>query len=381
MSRKTVPSYCHHKASGQAYLKVDGKRIYLGKHGTPESHRRYSDEIAKWQARQTEQTENVTIRELTLLYLKRSEQHYRKDGKITSEVHCIRSALRTLNRLYKDKLANQFTPVMLAQVRSAMIESDRERESINRNVGRIVRCWKWGVSQGLVSVSTYQALTTLQGLQAGRCDARESKPVQPVKLTDVDAIRDEIAATLWGAIQFQLATAARPNEALSLRLCDIDRTGDVWIYTPDSHKTQHHGKSRIIFCGPKAQAVIAEFTTIADPEAYLFAVPGSEGKKAYRRDNYGLAIRRACERAFNMPKELRRLKRDSPEELKRQAKEWREKHVWTPNQLRHTAATEIRKSSDVETAKTILGHSELRTTEIYAERELTRAAEIIGKIG
>ncbi len=36
-----VPKYSKHKATGQAYVTVDKKRHYLGKHGTPESEERY----------------------------------------------------------------------------------------------------------------------------------------------------------------------------------------------------------------------------------------------------------------------------------------------------------------------------------------------------
>jgi integrase len=175
-----------------------------------------------------------------------------------------------------------------------------------------------------------------------------------------------------------LATAARPSEALKVRLCEIDRSADVWVYKPGSHKTQHHGKSRIILIGPRGQAIVQEHVTSTDPEAYVFGVrPG----KAYRRDSYTNAIKRACELAFGMPKELRKLKADAPAELNAKAESWRAEHCWSPNQLRHTAATAIRRAAGIEEAKTILGHSELRTTEIYAERELVKAAEIIQKIG
>jgi len=281
MPKKSVPKYSHHKASGRAYVFINGNRVYLGKHGTPESHRRYADEIAKWQSRQTEATENVTIRELTLLYLKRAEKHYQKDGKITSEVHCIQSALRIVNRLCKDELANQFSPMMLSQVRQAMIEQGLCRKVVNKHVGRIVRAWKWAVSQGLVQVGTWQALTTLQGLQAGRTEARESDPIKPVPLRQIEAVKPLLARPLQGAVEFQLATAARPGEALNLRLAEIDRSGPVWLYRPGSHKTQHHDtKSRLILIGPKAHGVVMEHAK-AHPKAFAFAVPGTNGTKAY----------------------------------------------------------------------------------------------------
>ena len=52
-----------------------------------------------------------------------------------------------------------------------------------------------------------------------------------------------------------------------------------------------------------------------------------------------------------------------------------------PNQLRHSAATEIRKQFGLEAAQVTLGHSQADVTQIYAERDLTLAAEVMRKIG
>ena len=47
MSVRT-PKYRLHKASGQALVQLDGRRIYLGKYGTPESKERYRRLVTKW---------------------------------------------------------------------------------------------------------------------------------------------------------------------------------------------------------------------------------------------------------------------------------------------------------------------------------------------
>ena len=54
---------------------------------------------------------------------------------------------------------------------------------------------------------------------------------------------------------------------------------------------------------------------------------------------------------------------------------------WSPLQLRHTAATAIRARYGLEAAKAILGHSRVETSQIYAERDLGRAEEIMREIG
>lgn len=201
-----------------------------------------------------------------------------------------------------------------------------------------------------------------------------------------------------------------------VRPCDIDMSASVWRFVPHSHKTEHHGKRRTILIGPRAQAVIRKYL-LRPAEAYCFSpaqavkalvnaraerrrTPPSYGncqgsnRKAepkrtagnrYKTGSYALAITRACEIAFGMPPELRKVPRklgsDERLRLQRLAREWRAKNCWSPNQLRHAAATEIRSLHGVEAAQVVLGHAHLNVTEVYAERDLLKAAEIMAKLG
>lgn len=54
---------------------------------------------------------------------------------------------------------------------------------------------------------------------------------------------------------------------------------------------------------------------------------------------------------------------------------------WTPNQLRHTAGTDVRQKYGLEGAQVHLGHSQANVTEVYAERDLTKAIKIAREIG
>ena len=55
--------------------------------------------------------------------------------------------------------------------------------------------------------------------------------------------------------------------------------------------------------------------------------------------------------------------------------------VWGPNRLRHNAATFLRKEFGLEAARVILGHTSSAVTEIYAEMDQKKAAEIMGAVG
>jgi integrase len=49
--------------------------------------------------------------------------------------------------------------------------------------------------------------------------------------------------------------------------------------------------------------------------------------------------------------------------------------------LRHTAGTAVRAKSDLETARTVLGHSSASMTEIYAERDFETARGVMARVG
>lgn len=83
--------------------------------------------------------------------------------------------------------------------------------------------------------------------------------------------------------------------------------------------------------------------------------PAKRPGKKYDVGNYYHAIRRACERA-NLDK-------------------------WHPNQLRHSAATRLRREFGVEMARIILGHKTAFTTEMYAETDRDQAIAVMARFG
>ena len=407
MPRLSVPSYlCH--ATGQAFSRTNGKNVYFGKHGSAESFAKYDDFKREWLLEHGDiHKYQLTVDELALLYIGHAEEYYRKNGIPTSEMSCVRIALRFLVGKFGTCRVREFGPSKLKQVRQEMIEHGICRDSINKNIDRIRRIFRWGVENEKVPPDVLAALVAVRGLGKGRSNARETEPVKPVPIERVEAIQPFAKRPVWAMIQVQLLTGARPGEVLIMRGCDLDTTGDVWVYIPSSHKTEHHDRGRTIFIGPKAQAIIRPFLK-ADPQEYLFSPrdwckvrrvrKGQPGAR-YHRNAYRNAILRACEQAFGMPKELRRIpsgvtakeKKLPPadqaqllaqrEELRTKARAWRHANCWHPHQLRHNAGTAVRKAADLDAARTVMGHGSLAVAEIYAERDLETARMVIAKIG
>jgi hypothetical protein len=150
-----TPSYCLHRASGQAVVRIDGTDYYLGKHGTVESTAEYDRLIAEWLGngrRLTASTavDGLTVAEMILSYWQWAECYYRnEDGNPGLELENIRYALKPLRRLYCHTQAAEFGPLALRAIQKDLAKSGLSRGVVNARVNRIRRVFKWAVSYQL----------------------------------------------------------------------------------------------------------------------------------------------------------------------------------------------------------------------------------------
>ena len=79
-------------------------------------------------------------------------------------------------------------------------------------------------------------------------------------------------------VRFQRLTGCRPEEVCAVRPCDVDRSNDIWQYRPQSHKTEHLNRERVILIGPQAQAVLFKYLARND-QMYCFRPMDSEVKR------------------------------------------------------------------------------------------------------
>ncbi len=168
----------------------------------------------------------------------------------------------------------------------------------------MVRMFKWAVGEELLPASVHQALKAVEGLRKGRGDVRESKPVKPVPDAYVEAIRTHVSRQVWTMIELQRLTGMRPGEVCMIRTMDLNMSGQIWEYTPASHKTEHHGKSRTIFIGPQAQAILRPWFR-AELEANLFQPREAEAERRIRQ--------RQLRKTKVQPSQQDRRKAQSPE--------------------------------------------------------------------
>jgi len=312
---KKKPAFQLHKGTGQGKVRIEGKDHYLGPYGSTESRERYDDLIAEWFIKNGDVCNHVmTVDDLCILFMKFAESYYRKNGKPTCEYTNIRVALRPLIALYGRTRAREISPLKLKAVRQKMIDSGCVRTSINRQVGRIRRMFRWAVENEYVPASTFHALSAVDGLRRGRSEAAESDPVKPVPDAMVDAVETFVSRQIWAMIRLQRLTGARPGEITIMRGCDLNTSGNIWEYNPASHKTEHHGKERVVFLGPKAKAIIQEFLK-PDLAAFLFSARDA-------REEFLEAVRDSrkspmtpSQRVTSLPKTVPRNVRESDQAL------------------------------------------------------------------
>ncbi|MGI9429906.1 MAG: tyrosine-type recombinase/integrase [Bythopirellula sp.] len=401
-----TPKYRRHKAKGLALVTLNGRDIYLGKYGSAESKRKYRQLVAEYLQRggasPLTQPEEITVIEVMAAYTKHAKNYYRKDGKPTREYGMIVEVCRAIRPLYGKALAVDFGPLALKSVRQSLVIAGFARTHINRQIDRVKRMFRWAAAEELIPASVPQALSMVSGLRAGRTTARESTPVQPVDNAIVDATLVHLPEIVADMVRFQRLTGCRPAEVCQLRPCDVDRSDDVWAYRPASHKTEHHGRDRTIFVGPKAQGILLRYL-VRNSQDYCFRPCDTESKRRvaataarvtpqnqgntrgsnrkrkpkrtpgeqYTTGSYGRAIRRGCLKAFPIPDTLSNHEREL----------WIAKHCWSPNRLRHTTATQIRREFGLEAAQVILGHSKADVTQTYAERDIAKGMEVARRIG
>lgn len=278
----SVPRYRKHRATGQALVTLNGQDHYLGPHGTRASRVAYDRLISEWlvsgRQPQLSEADGLTVVEAIARYWRHATAHYVKAGRPTGEQPGIRSALRFLKELYGDTQAADFSPIALKAVRARMVDAGLARSSVNQHVGRVRRMFRWAAAEQLVPVSVWQSLVVVDGLRMGRTIAREPDPVRPVDDATVDATLPHLPAVVADMARFQRLTGVRPAEVCMLRPRDVDRSGTVWRYIPESHKTEHHGLRRIICIGPRAQEILLRYLA-RDAESYCFRPCDSEAKR------------------------------------------------------------------------------------------------------
>lgn len=360
---RPCPPMKRHPQKGTAWCRWQehgsDRSKFFGPWGSDEAKRQYQKFVMEWQAGVTQsgggRNGDLLVNELCELWLDHCGRTYTKRGKPTSEVHCNKSAVKPLLEMYRHDSADELTGRKLKAVRERMVDMGWVRDTVNAHIGRIVRMYKWAATEGHVPKDAHDSLALVEQIPAGRRDdLDEGDGVPPAPLGDIQAVlngehlhpKPERRAVLSAMVRVQLLTGMRPGEACGLKAEQIDRSLADWRYeVVEYNKMLHRNIKRPVFFGPEAQGILTPILAERNSGFVFRLPPARAGAKEtpITPRIYRDFVKAACRRA------------GVPE--------------WTPNQLRHTRATELmdRYESD-EAVAAVLGNSPEVTRQVYADR-------------
>jgi integrase len=369
------PRYRRH-ATGQARVTYDGRDIYLGPYGSPESFEAYRRVHAELRL-------GFTVDRLTLGHARAN----RKDGAPVT-VHDVLEGFRAdhakrvgysaaneqrhasmfAGDIYGSIRATDFRPPQLLTVRDCMLRQGLSRRIINRRVKAVVKAFRWAAARMMIPAETWAALSAVPNLRAGETEAREPKRVQPADERSVRAVIDSLPPALGAMLELQMITGMRSGELCRLTPAMIDRSGPVWKYSDPLHKTRKYGVERVIALGPRAQALLspwmdgpADAAVFSPAKTYPWLHNGNKARKtAWNVNGYGIAVAKAVARVRRGDPTIR---------------------PFHPHQLRHLFATNVRERFGLDAAQAALGHLNLAATQIYAKVRADVSAKVAGEIG
>ena len=402
MSFRT-PAYRLHKPSGQAVVTINGTDFYLGPHGSDESKAEYDRLIGEWLAagrRLPVAKADLTVNEVLLAYMRfrgRLLPRVCKQEYPTSPGSSLRPVKeritatprrRTSDRWPSRQCANQWWKPICAETRStsgSAISSVRSSGLSKTNWPRR-QCFKRS--------------RPCPAYGAAESEARESAPIKPVPDAFIDA--DPWEGSPAGLGDGRIATAdgdasRRSGGHAGLRLEHVGqrldlRTGPAQdgssrpstdhLHRPKgarrSPPVAQDGLESLSVQPPRrsrgassVQAEAASHTQSPDLRDAL------EEKSAERRPTF--ASRTVHCRSL-WPGHCSRYQTSEPREKEQNAEAAEIPH-WHPHQLRHNAATWIRREFGLDVARVILGHRSPVVTEIYAEIDFNKAVDVIARVG
>lgn len=413
--RNPIPTYREKNGRGIVTVRdaLGNRRDILlpGSYGSAESKAAYERQLALLRAcggamPQTKPANcERTIADLIVKFMQERVYFYYLDTitkEPTGEQENFKCAMRPLNRLYGDLPVTEFTPLCLVAVQNAMIDgswmNEEERKSyvkakrplglargtVNTRIGRIKMMFRWAAKLQLVPSNVFHGLLSVDGLKHGRSKARDTKKTVSVAISLVNDTLPWLPPVVCDIVELLLLTGMRAGEAVIMRACDINLTGQVWLYRPARHKTAWRGHERVIAIGPRGQEIVRRYLK-PKTDAYLFS-PAEQA--AMIREQ-----KRAARKTKVQPSQLSRRKLhpkkkpgdqfttdDINKAIKRACKRGKIP-VWHVHQLRHTARKEVSRQHGLEAARAVLGHRSVEMTAEYGGHDQEAAMAVMAKIG
>lgn len=372
-----IPAGVHHK----------GKRFYLGAYGSAPSRERYSWLIGEsiksgcrilpaptWQSHAAVVpavrlfVSSARVGACYVRHLRRTKRQ--PDGRIKDR-HNVRAALHLLRAVLPHHNMLDLSSHELDQVQAAAGQRHWAIATVRDRIRHIRLAIRSAVKANLLPVLTLQHLLLAERVSLSTPGIKPARRVPPVPESVIDETLPHLNRHIAAIVRLLRLTGARPSEIIALRPLDIDMSnGRTWLYRPAHHKTAHRGKVRTIYFGPAAQEVLAPFVIGRRLDAHVFDPREAEADRRQKLH----ALRKTPLNAGNSPgTNVKTTPRVSIGHRYKVAILRRAIHRvceangierWNIYQVRHTAATRIRREAGLESAALALSLRRLELRDV-----------------
>lgn len=363
-SRKFPPTP-HSRKDGTSFVRIweNGKprEVYLGKTGSPEAQQKYAQVVAELAAKMTQPAtlplalSQWTVADVCGQFLDHADDSYSARGK---EAKQYGYALRPVTVLFGTLPARDFGAEHLERVMVSMATGDwmdaatREeyaslriatawsRSVVSRRLTRVRTVWRWAEMRKLVPPGSLAALAPVRVPVRDDPRFRRTPPRQAATDADFETVCAECPPAVAAMLRLLYWSGMRPGEVRIMRPADIDRTGDVWRYTPREHKNDWRGQSRVVSLGPECQKILAPWLEGCGEEEYLFRpISRTAVNDHYTSEALSHAVSKAAQRAGVS---------------------------FMAYSLRHSAKQRLTRAHGLDKARAVLGQKSILSTDGYA---------------
>lgn len=322
-----------------------------------------------------------------------------RNGQEHPDLRLIKCAHRFI-KPYSEWSVDSFGPDELNAIRDVLLVSKYKsgkklkhytRRGINDILGWIIKSLKWGVGRRIVDIETLICIENefkkLKMGEKGAIDNGKRKKITEEEFLRVvgvsNSVIGDMLTLLWN-------TGMRPYEVCEMRPYDILRDDpECWIYIPGrdktpvgQHKTTRYGKVKVIPLAGKCIDILSNRIKDFNSKEYIFNPQDSVAEyRETRRNNRKTPL--SCGNTTgsnrkNNPKKKpgKRYTSGSLNQACKRSCERAGVKKFVPYDFRRTVATKTRADLGKEAARTLLGHAEESTTEIYLLEEVIEAMKV-----
>jgi integrase len=378
---------------------VKGKKIMLGRSGTPEAEAAYRQLQVRMLTDPTFSVskQQVTVDNLCLAYLQYAKEYNH------SHYSGIKTAVEILLRHFTGQTVEALDSRSFLFLQEMFVQYGVSRQYCNMLMGYIRAMLKWGILRKLVSHQVYGEAKFIPALKKGKTKAYEKPPRQDVPDEVINRTLPHLLPTPRDMVQVQWWASMRPSETCRMKAGEIDTEYKtdagivIWMYTPGTHKNAWREKRqrgeyvRIIPLGKPEQDILASRLVGKADDDYVFSpkdtvrerierdatkrktkVPPSQVKRKEKRAKNPKRKDRDC---YDRNSYCRAIKR-SINAANKHLPDGEQIPHWTPYQLRHAAITDIvQQTGSLDTARAVAGQKSISVTQGYNHADVKIAVE------